>query len=210
MKSFRFVLGKILGILIALAAMVLLVGLWQLRMLPSNMMLLAAVLVTLMVALVIVLTWTGQGKVRMTFGIILAVIGVAAMSVGAFFSWKMVNTLNRISAGGTETVQIGVYMRADDQRELEAGFAFGIWAPKGSEEDQAVNSVIEKLNKDMKTTIACTGYETPAELLDALLSGELDAMILNEAFLDVLAEIPGYEEVRSQTRKVFLQEAPLL
>ena len=206
MKLFRFILGKFLSGLFALAAMVLLVGLWELQMLPSNVMLVAAVLVTLMVAAVIALTWSGQGKARMTIGIVLAVIGVLAMSVGAFFSWKMVNTLNRISAGATETVQIGVYMRADDMRELDAGFRFGIWAPKDGEKDEAVDSVIQKLDKDLDTTITCTGYETPTELLDALLNGELDAMILNEAFVDVLIEIPGYEETLTKIRKVFLQE----
>ena len=160
MKLFRFILGKFLSGLFALAAMVLLVGLWELQMLPSNAMLVAAVLVTLMVAAVIVLTWSGQGKARMTIGIVLAVIGMLAMSVGTFFTWKMVNTINRISAGATETVQIGVYMRNDDKRELAANFRFGIWAPEGSDPDEAVNSVIEKLNKDLDATITGTSYET--------------------------------------------------
>ena len=201
-----FIVGKLLGGLFAIAAMVLLVGLWKLQMLPSNIMLIAAVLITLLVALVIVLTWSGRGKVRMTFGIILAVLGIFAMSVGTFFTWKMVNTINRISAGATETVQIGVYMRNDDKRELAANFRFGIWAPEGSDPDEAVNSVIEKLNKDLDATITGTSYETLTELMDALLDSNLDAIILNEAFLDVLTDVPGYEEVRSQIRKVFPQE----
>ena len=41
-------------------------------------------------------------------------------------------------------------------------------------------------------------------LLDALLKGDVDAMILNRAFLDVLEDVPGYEEKLSKVREVLL------
>lgn len=222
MKLFRFILGKFLSGLFALAAMVFLVGFWKLlplvqlplqellpqslQWLASNLMVVVGCLLVLIVGLAIGLTWTGEGKVRMTIGIVLVVIGILVTSLGSLYIWKAVSALDK----GPEIVQMGVYMRADDQRDLEADFAFGIWKPEGSEEDEAVNSVIKKLNKDLNTTIFCTEYETSPELLNALLNGELDAIILDEAFLDSLKqESIEYVDVLDRIRKVFLQEVQI-
>ena len=210
MKLFRFILGKALGGIFAILAIVLLVGLWKLQMLPTTLIVLGAVLAALVVALVVVLTWSGEGKVWMIVGISVAVIGILATSFGSFYTWKLVNTFAGISAGETEIVQIGVYMRADDKRDISADFKFGVWDPKDSEEVDNVDSVIKKLNKDLKTTISCAGYETPLELVDALLDSELDAIILNKAYLDVWAEVPGYEEKLPLLREAIMQEVEVV
>lgn len=218
MKLFQFILGKVLGGLFAVASMVLLVGLWKLQMLPTTYMTLAAVIVALLVALVIVLTWSGRGKARMTIGIILAILGIAVMSVGSFFTWKMVSTLGRMSQV-TESVAMGIYMRTDDKRELDDSFRFGIWAPKDSEVDESVNSVIEKLNEDLDTTISYTRYETPIELVDALYNGKLDAIILNKALWELWSEEEAFgetfhekmnaiHEVRQQVVVIVVPEEP--
>jgi len=44
------------------------------------------------------------------------------------------------------------------------------------------------------------------ELVDALLEKEVDAIILNQAFLDMLADVPGYEEKLSKIREAVLQK----
>jgi len=201
MNLFKFVLGKVLGGLFAIAAMVLLVGLWKLQMLPTSLLALVGVLVGLITALVVVLTWSGEGKARMIIGIAVAVIGIAVMCVGSFYIWKAVNTLGRISAGNTETVQMGVYMRADDDRSLAADFEYGVLTTVDS---QATDSAIQQLNKDLKAEISCAEYESPVAMLEALLKGDVDAMILNRAFLDVLEDVPGYEEKLSKIREVLL------
>ena len=204
MRMFKFVLGKVLGGLFAVAAAVLLIGLWKLQMLPTTLVTLVGVLLVLMTALVIVLTWSGRGKVRMTLGIVLAVIGIGVMCVGSFYVWKAVNTFNDISAGNTETVQMGVYMRGDDTRELNnetaGSFQFGILT---SMDRQATDTVVEKLNKDLKAEIACKEYESAAELVDALLKSETDAIILNQAMLQLLEDIPGYAEKLANIKEVF-------
>lgn len=204
MQKFRFVLGKILGGLFAIAAAVLMVGLWKLQMLPTTLVTLAGVLLLLLTALAIVLTWTGRGKVRMTLGIVLAVIGIVVMCVGSFYVWKAVSTFNDISASNTETVQMGVYMRSEDERELNEenakSFQFGILA---SVDRKATDSVIAKLKKDLTVEIACKEYESTAELVDALLESKTDAIILNRAMLELLEDIPGYEEKLAKIKEVF-------
>lgn len=204
MKIFKFALGKALGGLFAIAAAVMLIGLWKLQMLPTNLVTLIGVLLVLLTVLVIVLTWTGRGKVRMTLGIVLAVIGIAVMCTGSFYVWKAVSTLNDLSAGDTEIVQMGVYMRGDDARELNSEtvgeLQFGILT---NMDRQATDSVVEKLNKDMKVQIACKEYESPSELVDALLKSEKDAIIVNRAVLQLLEDIPGYAEKLAKIKEVY-------
>lgn len=205
MQKFRFVLGKVLGGLFAIAAAVLLVGLWKLQMLPTALITLVGVLLVLLTALVIVLTWSGRGKVRMTLGIVVAVIGIVVMCVGSFYVWKAVSTFNDIAASNTETVQMGVYMRGDDERELNGetakSFQFGILETM---DRQATDSVVKKLNKDLKVEITYQEFESPAELVDALLKGDTDVIILNQAVLQLLEEIPGYEEKLDKIKEVLV------
>lgn len=262
MKLFRFILGKFLSGLVALAAMVLLVGLWKSNMLPDSLMIPVAALVLLLVALVVVLTWSVRDKTglvaklilttilvgiegavlllltqlrkaqllpekwmlligavvtvfmvlgivltwlskktqgQMIAGLVLAAICIGILSVGSFYVWKAVNTAYKMAAR-TEITEMRVYMRSDDMRKLDAEFAFGVLAPENSEPDEAAAAVIQELNQDLKTTISWIGYETPQELLDALLSGELDAIILDKAILDML-EDPDYVEKINQIRE---------
>ena len=200
MRIFKFVLGKVLGGLFLIAAMVLLLGLWKLQMLPTTLLALVGVLMVLVAALAVVLTWTGEGKARMIIGIVLAVIGIAVQSVGAFFVWQTVSALNSFNPGDTETVVLGIYMRADDNRDLAADMQFGLLS---TDDRQVTDSAIQKLNKDLATEIATTEYESPVALLEALLKGDLDVMILNQAYLDVLADLSGYEEKLAGIRVVF-------
>lgn len=199
MRLFKFVFGKVLGGLFAVAAMVLLIGLWKLQILPNTLVAMVGVLLALVSALVIVLTWTGRGKVRMTLGVIVAVIGIVAVCAGSFYIWPAVNTLNDISAGKTEIVQMGIYMRGDDDRELSGDLQFGILTDA---DRQATDSVIEKLNKQLKTKISCKEYDSAATLVDTLLNGDVDAMIVNQALLQLLEEIPGYTEKLAKIREV--------
>lgn len=200
MRIFKFVLGKVLGGLFAIAAMVLLVGVWKLQILPATLVALVGVLMALITALVVVLTWTGEGKVRMTVGIVLAVIGIAIQCVGSFFVWPTVNALGGFNPGETETVIVGGYMRADDARDLAADLKFGLLT---TDDRQVTDSAVQKLNKDLDAEITCAEYESPVALLEALLKDDLDVMILNQAYLDVLVDLPGYEEKIANIREVF-------
>lgn len=199
MKLFKFALGKILGGLFAVVAMILMLGLWKLQMFPTTLVTLVGVLLLLLTALVIVLTWSGRGKVRMTIGIVLSLLGIVLMCAGSFFIWPVVNTLNDISGGRFQTVQVGVYMRADDERELAADFGYAILADS---DRQATDAVVEKLNKQLKATINCAEYESATELVDALVNSDTDVIILNQALFQLLEEVPGYAEKIAKIRLV--------
>ena len=196
MRIFNMILGKVLSALFAIAAMVMLVGLWKLQLLPNVWLTALGAVMVLVLALIVFLTWTGKGKVKMTFGIILAVLGIVIQSFGSFYVWQTVNAL-RGFVPETETVVMVVYMRDGDVRKLSTDFAYGVVSEYDPE---ATAVIIEKINEDLGGEISCTEYENQATLLDALLREELDAMIIDPEFLNML-QGTVYEEKLAELRE---------
>ena len=87
MELFKFALGKILGFLLIACSAVLLGCLWQLQLLPGTLFIAIGVLLAMLTALVVLLTWSGHGKVRMSIGIVLAVLLLAVLIVGVVYVW---------------------------------------------------------------------------------------------------------------------------
>lgn len=207
MEIFKFALGKVLGVLVIASAAVLLGGLWLLQILPEAIFVAIGVLLVLLTALVVVLTWSGQGKVRMSIGIVLAVLLIIVLTIGAVYIWQAVATIDNITAGNTETVHVGIYVRSDDTREFDdsnaAGYQYGILQTVDRE---STDGALQQLNERLNTQVTCREYQRLPELIDALLEGEVDAIVLNQAFLEMMEEMPGYEEKLAQIREAFLQK----
>ena len=204
MKIFKFILGKVLGGLVAASAAALLVCL---QMLPGPIFTAAGVLLALLTALVLVLTWSGRGKVRMSIGIVLAVLLIAVLTAGTVYVWQALDTIDNITAGNTETVHVGIYVRNDDTRSFDdsvaASYQYGILQTIDRE---STDGALQQLNEKLNAQVACREYLRLPELVDALLENEVDAIILNQAFLDMMKEMPGYEEKLAQIREAFLQK----
>ena len=49
-------------------------------------------------------------------------------------------------------------------------------------------------------------YDSLPSLIDALLNGETNAVVLNSAYLDVLEEMAGYEDIRSQIKEATITQ----
>ena len=207
MKLFKFILGKVLGGLVAASAVSLMIGLWKLPLLPTPLLVLASVLLALLTALVVVLTWTGRGKIRMTIGIALAVLMLIVLIAGSVYVWQGLNTLDNITSDNTETVHMGIYMRDGDTRSFDdtsaAGYQYGILQTIDRE---ATDGALQQLNEKLNAQVSVREYQRPAELVDALLNSEVDAIVLNQAFLVVLEEMPGFAEKLSKMREAVLQK----
>jgi len=206
MRLFRVILGKVLGGLAAAATAVLMIGLLKMQVLPTKLIVLAGVVFLLLTALVFVLTWTGRGKVRMSVGIVLAVLLIGVLTLGSVYAWQTVRALNKSAGDGTETVYIGIYMRADDARKFDeasaAGYQYGILQTIGRE---TTDGAVQRLNERLKTKISCKEYKSAAELVNGLLDGQVDAIILDRNFLEILADLPGYGQRLSQIREEALE-----
>ena len=207
MRLLRGILGKALTGLFTVAAAVFLIGLWQLKMLPGTYFALLCIGLALLAGVLGVLIWSGHGLLRTSIGLPLAVVLLAALIVGNVYLWQTVNTLDNVTNSDTEIVHMGIYMRKDDTRSFDdtsaATYRYGILHDIDRE---ATDGALTQLNEKLKTQVSYQEFLSFSGLVDALLDGEVDAIILNQAILPIFEELPGYSEKLEKIREVVLHE----
>lgn len=206
MNRFFFVAGKVLAAVFAGIAIAFLVGLAALKMLPTVIVLVTGLVLAALLGVVLFLTWTGRGKVKRIIGVALAVVMIVALSVGSVYVYKTLNALDQISNVKTETIHIGIYVSGDNtdaDSSLAAGYRYGILQNLDREN---TDKVLENFSKTFGSQPGYQEYENFPELLEALFNKQVDAIILNQAYLDLLEEMKGYEDIRTRIRELFVEQ----
>lgn len=209
MKNISFWVGKALSAVLACAAVALIICLAKLQMLPAVILVVIAEVLIILIGVVAYLTWTGHGKVKMTIGITLAVITAVCLSLGINYIAKALNTFDAISGGQTETVHVGIYVRSDDTNEyndVAASYRYGILQ---SIDRESTDIALQELNESLDTQVTCREYKRLPELVDGLLNREVDAIIINQALLDLLQDMVGYEDKVNYIREAVLKKVEI-
>lgn len=97
-------------------------------------------------------------------------------------------------------IKRAVYIRSHDAAQELAdakSYNFGIVT---NYDDVCTQQAVDEIQKQLGSTIQTTGYFNVFEMADALLSGKLDAMILNSSYLSILEADDRYESFRDLTR----------
>lgn len=161
-----------------------------------------AVLVVLTAA-VFWLTLDFKRKIRFTTGCILSVAVIVTEIFGIYYIRSGAATINKVTSPTVEYAEIGVYVRKDDPAKVIADvkdYNFGILKAL---DRNATDLCIENLNKELNVTLKTAEYTGIAELLDGLLDGKTDAILLNVSFLEILAETKGHEEDLDKIRELY-------
>lgn len=162
-----------------------------LNMLPFNYLALAAAVLFFLWCI----TFTTQA-VRRGRGIpgkFYSFLIICVLGIGTFYIGKANNMLAAITNGGFKVDSMVVAVLADDPAEtLEdaAGYTFGVQFETGAENMQAaVTDVQEQLDSD----ISMTEYDSVQEQAEALMSGDVEAIIYNAANTSLIeSEIQDY------------------
>lgn len=210
MKQKR-ILGITLTLVQTVTSVMFLALLYWTKLLPGKYLALLALVLSGVTLAVFLLTKNSKKKLRVFAGILTAVLVHIAYIVGAQYLIQGVNTLSNITKTSTEQADICVYVRKEDPAvniNDTAGYSFGVLEALDRENtDQAILAINVLIGK-----ISTTDYEGITELADSLLAtGETDAIIMNRAYLDLLCETEGYEEIEEQIREIHIEavEKPL-
>lgn len=194
--------GWIVSAIQLVLTIVFLVLLYRFRVLPVIFMaVIAAVLIILLVVFRL-LMGKAKKKVRFLVGMILSLILSVSLCIGNIALYHVNSTLHEITDSEYETTQIGVYVLTDDpaQSVQEASwYTFGIMSQQGRKD---TNNAIEQIEDELGTTIASAEFDDATALAQGLLDQKCQAIILNEAFVDVIAETEGYEDFGNQIREI--------
>ena len=189
-------------LLCAISAIAFAVILVSTMLLPGKYIAVVLVGLALVIALVTVLIWNPNKKGRCITGAVLSVLFSAVFIIGAVYINKGVDTAKEITTPQEETANVGIYVRADDINDFSqvaATYRYGILAQQDRDN---TDDAIEQLNRQYNVTITPQEYDGLPQLIDAILGKDVDAIILNSAYLDLLPEMEGYETAADQLKEV--------
>lgn len=134
--------------------------------------------------------------------VVLVIVLIAVAVAGAAFL-KARSIIKNSTDSKTETVHMCVYVDKDDPAEnieQAADYSFGILTSIDREyTDKAVEEIQERISKAPETK----EYGSVVELADAMSSGEIQALIVNEAILGALSDDDEYSEFESSLKVIY-------
>jgi LCP family protein required for cell wall assembly len=199
------IIGKIIGALFLVISLAFIGLLYYTQMIPTVYLAVIGAFVLILVLLVGTLTWNRHKLVRFIIGIILAVILSVVYILGSVYIYQTTSAISNISGVSTEISQVGIYVRADDTAQsLEdtAGYTYGILADLDRDNtDTAITMLPEQVSAGIQTV----EYSGLTELIDGLTGNETGAILLNQAYVDIIEEISGYSSLDSMIRQIAVE-----
>jgi len=207
-KSFgRRIPGLLLTILLSAAMVLFLIGLARTQLFPVKYLLLAGGVCLLFAVIVGLLTRDVKRIGGMILGIILTALIAAAMWLATSYLMDAVNTLNKLTQVQVEIADVGVYVRSDDPaKDLTdaTGYNFGIMTELDREN---TDTVLGELNEELGTQLKVQELAGLEELVDGLVTDrQVDAIIVNSAYLELLEDMEGYEQMYAQLRELHARQ----
>lgn len=125
-----------------------------------------------------------------------------AMLYGVVAVNSVQSALSKIVGKMTETEITEVRVMNDNPATSMGdtrGYTFGYIADADTKNTQ---SILDEISKSFGT-IKSKGYDSVTALADALYDDEVDAILINQGYVDLLTEKDGYTDFRDQTRVLY-------
>lgn len=173
-----------------------------LNMLPMRYL----VLVGLVLLFLWCITLTSQAlrRRRGVIGKAYSLLAILILSIGTYYIAKANDVLGIITSGGFKTDRMVVAVLENDPAEtLEdaADYSFGVQFEQGTENMQAA---VTEIQNQLETDIAMTEYNSVQEQAQALLSGEVQAILYNQSYTELMDQsVEGYS---SQIKIIYRHE----
>lgn len=198
----------LMGCVVALQAILsvfVLVQIIRLNMLPDvYVAVIVAVLVLLLAGMgALIFIPEKNGNKRKIIGMAVSAALSVILLIASIAIGKVLSTLEGITGDPSQSNVIAVYVRADDSAENiqdAIDYKFGI-----DQQFDKDNALLAKASIEEETgrTISPAEYDNVLAMIDDLLSGETDAIILNAAYIDVLVDVPKYKKIKDKVKVVY-------
>ena len=149
----------------------------------------------------------GKSKLKKITAYVLAVILVAISLAGSFVSFKFRNTLDAITSNNVTESLIGVYvLKYDPAQTVEdlAEYNFG-FQDFGNTDN--VNDALNEIKNVIGDSFSAQGFDTVFKMVDALYSGEAEAIVTDISYIQLIEEIDLYKDFTSKTKLVWKYSA---
>lgn len=201
-KQSRCQLGLLTTVVLVVLTVIFAVLLIYMDLLPAPILIAVIAVIAAVDLLVMFLTWYLFPRKRFLTGFIIGIIMVILLIFGSIYVFHTIRTLTNITGNSTGTAHIAVYVKSDDSAQAlndTADYTFGILEKLDrSNTDQTISYMESELGSSLTTQ----AYSSSADVIQALYDSEVGAVILNSAYLDLLADLPQYADIKSQVREL--------
>ena len=197
--------GLSITILLTVALTLFMAILIKTKMLPSKLLLLAGMLFLLFVVCVCLLTWDMRKTGRMVTGSVLTMALLIVLMIGTPYLTKAVSTLNKLTGVNVEVADVGVYVKNESPIQDLSGLNGKTVGILGILDRDNTDKALQEM-RNQAGTLDTTEYIGLSELADGLMEEEVDAILLNNAFLDLLTETEGYEDILDKIHEIHTQQ----
>lgn len=180
-------IGTILAIVLLIVSVIFSWAIYTLNMLPNNYLIIIVVAISIVAGIISTEQLLCRGK-RIP-GKIVAVLMITSLSCGSFYLIKTNNMLANISGNsGLMIDHMVVAVRVNDSSETiedAKGYNFGVQYVLQQED---VNQAVTAIESEVNGTIRVTDCGDISGQAEALLNGDVDAVIYNEAYAGIVEE----------------------
>lgn len=131
---------------------------------------------------------------------VVSVIMIVILGIGTYYLYHTEKMMSNITNTVVQTDSVSAYVLkdspAEDIQDTE-GFTFGILKEIDRENtDKAISDMESKVEFNLN----CQEYEDMFSMVDELYENEIDAIIINDAFVSLIGEEEGYESFTEDIR----------
>ena len=192
--------GLILSAVMLVLTVIFLILAFHTQMIPTSYMVILCVIgFAVWLAAFLLMKKPGR-KVRFIIGIIWMIIWLFLYTAAGYYLYQTRSALSDITDTVTESSVIAFYVKENDPAKTLADakdYNFGILKDLDREN---TDKALDRVSEEDDITLSTTEYDNLLQLSDALLEGEVNGIILNQAYLDLYQEIPSYEDFPDQIR----------
>lgn len=192
-------IGIILVIIQFILSVVLAVNVMLFNVLTSTyfLVLIGVLLILLGITLLTQIAAKGKGIGGKIFCILICII----LGVGSFYIGKVNNAFQKITGSNKKTSSMVVAVKADDNADTlsaAAEYTFGVQYATGGDQTK---SAVKQIEKELGQNITLQEYSNLGEEAQALYDGEVDAIIYNSAYSNIIKE--QYSTFTKDTKVIY-------
>ncbi len=185
------VINIVLCVIQALISFVFIGALVKINMLPTLYVLGIAGVILIILALIIVSQF--KFTKRKLVGKIISVLLSVLMLVGIVYLMKADATLNSLTHTEIKLENMAVAVMKDDQAEDimdTEGYIFAIQDMNDISDDKNYyKTIMNEIETQMQCTMSTKAYANLLDEITALQNGQVDAIIYNQAYMDIIEEV---------------------
>ena len=182
-----------------IATVMFLLSLFLMNMLPETYLVIIAGVLLMMVLLVFATQFFSKRKG--IFGKLISVLMSIVLFVGSFYVYKTTETVEEVSGGSKKLDEIIVAVPSEDSAESIEDAAEYVFGVQYHVKAGAMQETVAAINSELGTEITAVELSSPYEQASKLRSGEVQAIVLDEAYLPLLDE--QYEGFKDSIKTIY-------